>query len=91
MLLKSSDHFFKLGKELLEDDQFGDIIFQTDTATFYAHSQLVFQPVNYISSLVCDHCRYGQEKIVIILPGVESQFLEIALMEFYLKGNLFCS
>ena len=85
--LKSTDHFFKIGKDLLEDEEFCDIVFITDKATFYGHSQLLFQHVHLLSSLVCDQCKYSHEKSVIFLPDVESEFLEIALMEFYLKGD----
>ena len=31
---------------------------------------------------------YSHEKIVIILPGVESEFIEEGLVEFYSKGDL---
>ena len=87
LLLKASDHFFKIGKELFEDQQFGDIIFQTDTGILHGHSQLVFPRLKYVSSLACNPCRIGHEKVVILLPGVEAEFMEIALMEFYLKGD----
>ena len=85
--LKSSDHFFKIGKELFEDEEFGDLIFKTGSSTISAHSHLLLQHVPLLSSLLCDHCRHGHEQVVIILPNVESEFVEIALMEFYLKGD----
>ena len=74
LFLKSLDHFFKIGKDLLEDQQFGDLLFQTDTGTFHAHSQLVFPHVKYVSSLACNPCRIGQEKVEILLPRVEAEF-----------------
>ena len=85
--LKSTDHVFKLTKELYEDDVFSDLILVTEDSTFYAHSQLVFQHIENLSHLICEGCKAGHEKIVIFLPEVRQEFLEIALLEFYLKGD----
>jgi len=87
LLLKSSDHFFRIGKDLFEEDRFSDILFITDTATFYSHSQLLVHHVQLLSTLICSQCRYGHQQIVVFLPGVQAEFMEIALMEFYLKGD----
>ena len=87
LLLKPDNHFFMVGKTLLEDEETSDIIFRTETAKFYAHSHLLLHHLEFLSSLVCENCRYGHQKIVIILPDVESEFLEVGLMEFYLKGD----
>ena len=85
--LKSDDHLFQLAKELYEDDNFSDIIFVTDSASFYGHSSLIFQQIPSLSALVCKGCKYSHEKVVIFLPGVSSEFMEIALLEFYLTGD----
>ena len=85
--LKSSEHFLMIGKELFGNDESGDILFITETATFSAHSHLLLQHVQLLPALVCEHCRLGHEKIVIILPEVSSGAIETALKEFYLKRD----
>ena len=36
---------------------------------------------------MCEGCRTGHEKLVIFLPQVRPEVLEIALLQFYLKGD----
>ena len=74
-------------QELFNDDDTGDILIQTDTATFSAHSPLLLHHVQLLTSLACHLCRPGHHKTVIILPGVESQSVENALRDLYLKGD----
>ena len=85
--LKSTDHYFKIGEELLANNVSGDILIVTDTATFSAHSLLLVQHVHQLADLLCDHCREAHEEIVVIIPDVEADLVEIALKEFYLKGD----
>ena len=85
--LKSENHFDDIMQELFNDDDTGDILIQTDTATFSAHSPLLLHHVQLLTSLACHLCRPGHHKTVIILPGVESQFVENALRDLYLKGD----
>ena len=85
--LKSSDHFVKIGKELFNDNQFGDILFKAGAETFSAHSYLLRQHVQLLSAFLCDQCCQAHEKTVIILPDVEPEFVKDALMDLYLKGD----
>ena len=85
--LKSANHFSDIGRELFANDDCGDILLVTDNVTFSAHSLLLLQNVQLLPDLVCDQCRLAHEKIVIILPDTESDLVEIALREFYIKGD----
>jgi hypothetical protein len=85
--LKSDEHLLTIAKELYEDKYFSDIIFIVNNTSYYGHSSLIFQHVDTLANLCCDICKYGHDKIVIFLPGVEEEFLEIALLEFYLRGD----
>ena len=86
--LKSDEHLLKIGKELYEDDTFSDLTFVTEGSTFHGHSSLIFSQLPALAELVCHGCKYGHQKMVIILPGVDPNIMETALMEFYIKGDL---
>ena len=73
---------------MLGDEASSDIIFRTKKDSFFSHSHLLLPHIEFLSSLMCDSCRYSHEKIVIILPDVESKFIEEGLVEFYSKGDL---
>jgi hypothetical protein len=85
--LKSDDHLFKVRKELYEDDTNSDLTLVAEGSTFHGHSQLIFHHVPGLSKLVCDGCKNTHEKTVIFLTGVKQEFVEIALLEFYIKGD----
>ena len=85
--LKSDEHLFKIRKELYEDATFSDLTLVAEGATFHGHSHLILQQVPGLAMLVCDGCKYAHEKTVIYLPGVKQEFIEIALLEFYIKGD----
>ena len=85
--LKSDEHLFKIRKELYEDATFSDLTLVADGATFHGHSHLIFQQLPGLARLVCDGCKYAHDKTVIYLPGVKQEFIEIALLEFYIKGD----
>ena len=85
--LRSDGHFAKLANELYEDNTFCDIIFITQNGSLYGHSQLIFQHLPSLADLMCEGCKTGHEKLVIFLPQVRPEVLEIALLEFYLKGD----
>ena len=85
--LKSANHFSNIGRELSANNDYGSILLVTDNVTFSAHSLLLLQNVQLLPDLVCDQCRLAHEKIVIILPDTESDLVEIALREFYIKGD----
>ena len=84
---KSSDHFFKIGKELFNDNENGDILFKAGTETFSAHSYILLHYVQPLAALLCDHCCQAHEKTVIILPDIAPGFIKDALMDLYLKGD----
>ena len=86
--LKSNEHFFRMVKELYEDEVFSDIIFITENGFFYGHSHLIFRHIPTLTDLVCDGCRSGHEKLTIFLPQVRPEFLEIALIDLYCKGDV---
>jgi hypothetical protein len=83
--LKSDEHLFKIGKELYEDDTFSDVTFVAEGSTFHGHSSLLFSQFPALAEMVCHDCKYGHQEIFIILPSVEQNMMEIALMEFYMK------
>ena len=85
--LKSDEHLFKIGKELYEDDTFSDVTFVTEGSTFHGHSSLLFSQLPALAELVCHGCKYRHQKMVIILPAVDQNMMEIALMEFYMKSD----
>jgi hypothetical protein len=85
--LKSDEHLFKIVKELYEDNTFSDVTFVTEGSTFHGLSSLLFSQFPALAELMWHDCKYGDQKIVIILPSVEQNMMEIALMEFYMKGD----
>ena len=85
--LKSDEHLLKIGKELYQDSIFSDIKFVTDGATFHAHSSLVLSNLPGLADLLCDNCKYGHQDIVIFLPSVHTSSMQLALEEFYVKGD----
>ena len=87
-VLKLNDNFFRMRKQLLADETTSDVIFRTERASFFGHSHLLLPHLELLSSLLCDSCRYSHEKIVIIFPDVESEFVEEGLVDFYLKGDI---
>ena len=82
--LRSNGHFFNLANDLYEDDNFSDILFITENGSLYGHSHLIFRHMPSLEWLMCEGCRTGHEKLVIFLPQVRPEVLEIALLQFYL-------
>ena len=87
LLLKFEDHFFEMYKELYEDEIGSDILIKTETKTLSAHSVLLLQHIELLPSLMCSMSTSGHEKTVIIVTGFETEFVELALMEFYLHRD----
>ena len=86
--LKSDNHLEDLVKILLGDNIFSDIVFVADSSSFYGHSSLMYKLLPSLANLVCEGCKVGHEKVVILLPGVSGEFLELALKKFYLNGDV---
>ena len=86
--LKSDNHLEDVVKCLLSDNIFSDIRFVAENASLYGHSSLMLRLIPSLANLVCEGCKAAHEKIVILLPGVSRDFLESALMEFYLLGDI---
>ena len=85
--LKSSDHFFKIVKELFDDDNSADIIFITKTSRISAHSFILLSQVPSLSSLVCDDCRHAHDNTVVIIPDIEAEIVDEALTELYINAD----
>ena len=85
--LKSSEHYFKIAKELSEDEVFSDMIFHTETGCLYGHAALILPQIPAIAGMLCQDCRTRHHKISIFLPQVRTEFMEMALLDFYLKGD----
>ena len=75
--LKSDEHLFKIWKELYEDDTFSDVTFVTEGSTFHGHSSLIFSQLPGLAELVCHGCKHGHQEMVIILPGVYPNIMEL--------------
>ena len=87
LCLKFSEHLHEINKYLLTNREVCDVFFNTSSSTVSAHSHILLQHVPLLSSLLCQHCRSGHEKTVIILPDVEAEVVEAALLQLYAKGD----
>merc|ERR1712086_523107 len=85
--LRSEGHLFKLARDLYEDDEFSDTTFVTMNGSFHSHSHLLLLHLPFLGDLVCEACRTTHERMVIFLPHVRSELMEMALLELYLRGN----
>ena len=82
--LQNTEHALNLGQQLYQDNVFSDIILIAGNGTFYAHSHLIFKSLDKI---ICDGCKLTHENIVIFIPDVGKDILEVALMEIYLQSD----
>jgi hypothetical protein len=85
--LKSDDHILNIRKLLYEDDEYSDLSLVCEGSTFHCHSSLILQQVPTLTELLCQGCQAGHINIVIFLPGVMAELVEVALLEFYIKSD----
>ena len=85
--LNLNDHFLAIRKQILVDEESGDVVFRTGNKSFFGHSQVLLHHLEFLSSLVCDPCVNAHEKIVIVVPDVEEELLDMGLRELYIGGD----
>jgi hypothetical protein len=86
--LRYDEHLLSKRKELLDDKDFSDTVLITKKGIFHGHFSLFLQQIPSLAKLVCEGCIANHEKIVIFLPEVGPSELSIALVEFYMKGDV---
>merc|ERR1712129_324798 len=55
--------------------------------SFHSHSHLLLLHLPFLGDLVCEACRTTHERMVIFLPHVRSELMEMALLELYLRED----
>ena len=85
--LQNTEHALNLGQQLYQDNVYSDIILIAGNGTFYAHSHLIFKHIKSLEQLICDGCKLTHENIVIFIPDVRKDILEVSWMELYLQSD----
>merc|ERR1712129_3381 len=55
--------------------------------SFHSHSHLFLLHLPFLGDLICEACRTTHQRMVIFLPHVRSELMEMALLELYLRGD----